>query len=151
MTDHTITDTDKELSDIMRQVCASDPHAFIWFNQFKEVIQFFDHTYDDDGNTPKPEVIRVMKHLIVDWGINPFYRKNSILLSTVILNCISAWEFSNLPEYPKFKSYDGYSELATTIAFILGGHELVGRHIPRLRELVYKLYLEDEGRDGGKK
>lgn len=151
MTDHIITETDKELSAIMSEICASDEHALKWFDQFKECIMFFDHVYDDDGGYPKSEIVRVMKHMIVDWGINPFYRRNSILLSTVILNCISAWEFSNLPEYPKFKSYDGYGELATTIAFMLGGHELVDKHIPRLRELVYKLYLEDELRDNYKK
>lgn len=147
---HEPTEANKELLAIKEKICASDPYALQWLEQCRDTMMVIDHIYDKDEFSPE-DVVRVLKHITVDWGINPFYRKNCVVLSVVILNAISSWEFSNIEGFPKFKAYDILTELATSVAFILGGHDMVNKHIPRFRELAYILYAEDEDRDGGKR
>lgn len=142
------TETEKEIENIIRAICISEPHAITWFYSFVDFVMTWDHIIDDDP-IDKNRADKVMREVLLDWPLNPWFLKYREILVPVISNCVSAWDFSN-KENKKIKAYDFMVEVPATIAFILGGRSAVDQYLPELRRLSMKRMDEDELEDGGK-
>lgn len=143
-----LTDANRELNELLTEMCEGNPPALTWLSQAIEVTMYWDHVFDSDGITQE-ETLKIMRHLLIDWPLNPFYRANCLALALVSVNVMSAWVHSNNSH--KIKAYDPLVEIPCTVAFLLGGHGMVDRFMPRIRELTDILYAEDEERDNGAK
>ena len=137
----------------MDVICQKDPAALDFYKGLCDTVLTWDHIIDSD--TPwedeKEMANRTFHFLLIDAPLNTFFIKHKESLVPVLMNAISAWHFSNEDRVPKIKAYDIYTEVACTIALILGGRLAVEEHIPELRRLQWKNCQEDDLVDGGKK
>lgn len=145
-----MTQTNRDFLALVQQICQSEPLAYKWFHQIIEAALVWDHLVDGEAIDPQM-ANRVMSALITEWPLNGFVQRYAQTLIPVIVNAISAWKHSYEKDEPKIKALDIYSEIPTTIAFILGGMEMVNHYSPQIRAFVHKLAAEDFARDGGKK
>lgn len=134
----------------MEKICEGNPDALAFYAGLSDAVLTWDHIVDDDG-VEKDMANRAFNFLLVDAPMNPFFDQYKAALVPVIMNAISAWHFSNKEGSPKYKAYDIYTEVACTMAFILGGRQAVEKHIPAMRELQWKNCHEDDLVDEGKK
>lgn len=134
----------------MEKLCGEDAYALQFWYGLCETVLTWDHIIDEEEVDPAM-AHRAFKYLLIDAPLNPFFEKYKDCLVPVILNAVSAWEFSNEDDAPKIKAYDIYTEVACTMAFILGGREAVEKQIPEIRRLQWQNCQEDDLVDGGKK
>ena len=136
--------------DKMDAICRDNPAALSFYQGLCETVLTWDHIIDDE-EVEKEMANRAFHFLLIDAPLNPFFTKHKESLVPVLMNAISAWHFSNEDTVPKIKAYDIYTEVACTIALILGGRQAVEEHIPELRRLQWQNCQEDDLADGGKK
>lgn len=134
---------------IIEEMCAGFPDAcgfvFTCFN----LAMTWDHIADEE-EIDKEMAGAVFKAMTTEWAINQFYRDHGVVLSAVMANAISAWESSNRRESPKIKALDIFSELASTVCFLLHGMAGVDKWMPEFRKLMWEICVEDDAKDGGK-
>lgn len=135
--------------EIIMEICADNPDAFAWIASIYNMAMTWDHIEDDD-EIDKKMANDVFEYSMTGWGLNTFYLQNSAILSTVCANAISAWRSTNLRESPKIKALDIFTEIASTICFILHGMPGVSKWLPELRKLNSEICIEDDDKDGGK-
>lgn len=126
----------------LQEICKDNKLAYRWLWQAIGCATIFDHVMDDDL-IDKTHFEGVFKGVLLEWGVNDFYRKNSMFLAPTLAACLSAWQHSSNTA----KHYDIYTELPCAVAFLLGGQERIDLYMPRLRALADKLKEEDDERD----
>jgi len=144
------TPTQKQIWELMQVICEKEPKALSFYEGLCDSVATWDHIEDDEP-IDKEGASRAFHFLLVDAPLNEFFVKYRDSLVPVIMNAISSWHFSNEEGTPKIKAYDIYTEVACTIALILGGRQAVEQHIPVLRRIQWKNCQEDDLVDGGKK
>ena len=145
-----ITEAHKSFYEDLEKLCGQEPGAYQWATSAYDAALVWDHLTDDD-EISKPEIDKVFTSLLTEWPLNPFFMKYRTVLVPVMVNAISSWRYSNDPEVPKDKCCDWYTEIASTIAYLLGGWPLVEKYLPKMRKNAYIGMVEDEVRDKGKK
>lgn len=136
-----------EYMKLVEELCSPDVFAFDWYKQLLNAALMWDHLVDGDAADPLV-VNRVMEFLITEWPINPFLKKYGEHLMPAMVAAIDAWKFSYRDGISKDFAYLVYADVPCAIAFVLGGNMRVRQFMPRIRELVLKLRLEDDVKDG---
>lgn len=141
----TPTKTQENFFAMLQEICGSDGNAYRWLCQAIQCATCIDHVMDNDL-IDYALFDETMKSILLEWGVNEFFLKNSRYLVPVMSAALSAWQHST-GEMKRVKHYDIYTELPCAIAFMRGGQALVDKFSPRLRAIVEQLMLEDEIRD----
>lgn len=140
------TKTQDSFFETLQEICGDNKLAYRWLWQAVEVASILDHVTDGDKINLQ-HFDTIMKGVLLEWGINDFYKKNSLFLTPVMSSALSAWQHST-GEMRRSAHYQVYTALPCAVAFLLGGQERVDKHSPRLYSLVEQLMLEDNIRDG---
>ena len=144
------TETQLTIQNTMVEICGKNVHAIEFWMGLNDAVMTWDHIVDEE-EINKTWADRGFKFLLIDAPMNPFFTQYRDSLVPVILNAVSAWEFSNEDGAPKIKAYDIYTEVACTMAYILGGRQMVDKYVPEIRRLQWQNCQEDDLADGGKK
>lgn len=145
------TEMQQRTQEIMQEICdaAGRPDAFQWLGSCFNLAMTWDHIVDDD-EIDKTMADQMFRIVTTEWGLNAFYRDNSALLCASWANVISSWDSTNRKESPKIKALDIFSELTSTVCFILHGMAGVNKWMPEFRRLTTLICEEDDRKDGGK-
>ncbi len=144
------TETQVAIQARMTEICGDNLFALQFWQGLCDSVLTWDHITDDQ-EVDKTQAHRAFTYLLVDAPLNPFFDKYKESIVPVIMNAVSAWQFSNEDGAPKIKAFDIYTEIACTMAFIIGGREAVEKHIPEIRRLQWQNCQEDDALDGGSK
>lgn len=126
-----------EYNQMLNNLCAQTPGAYQWLQQLWEILLTWDHIVDGDV-IDRDMASRAFEALMFSWPQNPFFQAHKDRLITVMINAVSAWSHENHKTHESHvtvKDTDMYTEVPCAVAAILGGTALVGRVMPRLREL----------------
>jgi len=130
---------------LLQEICGDDKLAYRWLYQVIHAATIMDHVIDNDP-IDYEQFDAIMKGVLLEWGVNDFYKRYAPYLAPVMSASISAWQHS-AGDMKRIKHYDIYTEVPCAVAFVLGGQEKVDKFSPRLRELANQLLIEDTKRD----
>lgn len=131
---------------LLQSMCSNDPMAYAWLCQVFDLALTLDHLVDNDPlDVERAEAC--IESVLLNWPFNQFYQRNSAMLAPVLSNVIGAWRCSN-GNGDRHGQYQLYTELPSTVAFLLGGAPLRDRFCKPIRELVQQEIAEDNKRDG---
>jgi hypothetical protein len=142
----TPTKTQDDFFKLIQEICGDNKLAYRWLWQAIEVASILDHVMDSEL-IDFQHFDTVMKGVLLEWGINEFYKKNAIYLSPVMSQAIASWQHST-GSFKRAGHYNIYTSVPTAVAFLMGGQEYVDKFAPRLHALVEQLEIEDTKRDG---
>ena len=133
----------QEYHAIIKAFCSKTEGAYLWFNQLLGVLLTWDHIEDGDPLC-KATANRAFEAAVLQWPFNPFLQANRERLTTAMVSALSAWRYENARPAAAFmdrrhassKNEDMYTEVPCAMAMIIGGLPLVGRVMPRLRQLA---------------
>ncbi len=134
---------------IILEICADCPDAAAYIFSLFNLAMTWDHIEDDDP-LDKDMAGRAFEAVVTQWPANTFFIQHSAILSVVNANCLSAWKATNEKKSPKIKALDVFCETVCAVCFILHGYEGVEKWMPEYRELIWKICVEDDLKDGGK-
>lgn len=140
-----VTQTQDDYFKLLQEICGDNKLAYGWLWQAIEVASIVDHVMDGEIIDLR-HFDMVMKGVLLEWGLNEFFLKNSRYLLPTMSAALSAWQHAT-GEMKRVKHYDIYTELPCAVAFMRGGQPLVDQFSPRLRSLVEQLMIEDNIRD----
>lgn len=139
----TLTPTCTEYINTIREMCGENIYARLWLEQVIQVALVWDH-HIDEGDKKDPRMFNhAMTVLVTEWPLNPFLRKNAECLIPTVVASISAWKNNESRDL----HYSVYREVPCSVAFVLGGNQLVEQFMPRISELAKKMAIEDDIRD----
>ena len=131
---------------LLKEMCGVNTDAFEWLQQWSDVLLTWDHIVDGDPiNVTQAD--DMFQDILLKWPYNNFWRVNGPLLVPTISNGVAAWHYSN-EKKDNHHAYRVYTDTALAIAYILGGRKLRDKWSTRLKELVDKIRIEDDTRDG---
>lgn len=127
---------------ICHKICDGQPLALRFLMQAMEVALVFDHIVDGDEINME-STYNAFENILTEWPNNQFIRDHSRSLTPIMANAIALWRYGN----DRSSHYRVYADLASTVAFIVGGMTLVNKYMPRLLELIPVLIEQDDLRD----
>ena len=136
--------------DVVRELCAGTPEAWLWYESLLETALVWDHLLDGDG-VALELADRVLSALVLDWPRNRWWQAHAPVLLPVLFAALSAWRESNTPDAAKEKAYDIYTEVPTAMAWILHGRQVAAEYSARLRPLARAILADDEIADNQRK
>jgi hypothetical protein len=136
------TPANAEAIGVLAEICQENPLAYKFLVQSVETALVWDHAVDGDLIDTE-STNRAFENLLTEWPNNQFIRDHARSLTPVMASSISKWKNGDRDAH-----YAVYADLATAVAFILGGMPHVNKHIPKLRQLIPTLIAEDDRRDG---
>lgn len=80
------------------EIVAGDKDALAFVYQIVEVADTWDNLLDGDVCVEEADLRKMLWHALVDFPLNPFYRKHCDLLTPVIASSIMTWEVANAYE-----------------------------------------------------
>ena len=137
-----VTPASAQWNALMSELCAERKDALTWLTQLWGLAMTWDHLVDGDL-LDLPLAERTFEALLLEWPANPFWKSYAAALMPVLANALAAWRTGE-----RARDYDIYCETACTVAFCLGGNEMVKRFSPRIRATVKQLLDEDNEKDG---
>lgn len=137
----TPTATNAEAIRILIQICEGQPSALKFLLQSVEAALVWDHVVDGD-TIDIDSTNRIFEKLLTEWPINEFIINNAKSLTPVMAAVIAKWKNGDRRDH-----YSVYIDLASAVAFIIGGMDRVNAFIPRLAKLLPILIEEDDKRD----
>lgn len=135
-----------EFRRIVREMCGERTDAAEWFLSCVDLSNVWDHIADGD-DLDKDYAHKVLAFVTCGWGTLPFYIENSRTLAAVALNVVTAWKSSDISRDLRAHAFDVYTELGTTVAFLVGGMDHATRWSSVLRAWAFKSMMEDNERD----
>jgi hypothetical protein len=140
-----------EYGGLMGEICAPYPGALEWWESFKGYVLTWDHIVDEGDEICVNTASASLEACLVDWPRNQFYMAFMAQLTPVIFNAVTAWKWSNVEGNPKIKAYDVYTEVGTTIAWLLHSKEKATEYSMRIRNMNREIEVVDDVLDGGRK
>ena len=144
------TETQIEIQKKMVEICGDNLYALQFWQGICDAVLTWDHI-EDGLEVDQQMAHRAFSYLLLDAPLNRFFDKYKESIVPVLVNAVSSWQFSNEDGAPKIKAFDIYTEIACTMAFIIGGRKAVDKYIPEIRRLSWQNCQEDDLKDGGDK
>jgi len=139
-----LNEAQRLIVDHVNVICSGNPWACRWLHQVLNASQVWDNCVDGNDKPKASQADDVFVSLITEWPINPWFNANKMVLIPVMVNAISAWRFSDSDKRARQRAYDVGTELICTTAYLLGGQELVDKHMPEVRRLCLEAQVAND-------
>ncbi len=130
---------------LVGEMLVDAPEALEWLTQAQDLAFVWDHIVDGDATSPD-YLTDCLEAVLLEWPANAFYLNHRAALVPALAVIIDAWRCGDgIPE-ERIKAFNACSDLALTVAFLVGGRARVQAYGPAIRSAARKIMAENDRR-----